>query len=146
MFDTYLNMVTQNPNYLSSAKTYIGRFITDDPESEYNISLKNQLLKRLQNNPDNTWNHLLSWLFLQQKDYFKALIQEKALHKRNLSGLQGIIEIGKIAFNNSDYNSAKKSFNYVLENNPLLENELLSKLYLLEIDLETNVEFELIAV
>lgn len=144
MFDTYLNMVTQNPNYLSSAKTYIGRFITDDPESEYNISLKNQLLKRLQNNPDNTWNHLLSWLFLQQKDYFKALIQEKALHKRNLSGLQGIIEIGKIAFNNSDYNSAKKSFNYVLENNPLLENELLSKLYLLEIDLETNVEFELI--
>jgi tetratricopeptide (TPR) repeat protein len=144
MFDTYLNMVAQNPNYLSSAKTYIGKFITDDSESSYNISLKNLLLKRLQNNPNNTWNHLLSWLFLQQKDYFKALIQEKALHKRNLSGLQGIIEIGRIAFENNDFESAKDSFNYVLENNPQLENELLAQLYLLEIDLKTNVDFKLV--
>ena len=49
--------------------------------------IKKLLLKRSQNNPKNSWNQLLSWLYLQQNEYEKALIQEKALFKRNFQGI-----------------------------------------------------------
>lgn len=82
MFSTYLDMVLINEQYLNTIKKYIGRYVTDDSENEYNIGLRRMLLKRSQNNPQNYWNQLLSWLYIQQKDFEKALIQEKALHRR----------------------------------------------------------------
>jgi len=139
MFSTYLNLIETNNNYLSSVKNYIGKFITDDSENKHNITLKKLLIKRLQNNPQNSWNNLLSWLFIQQKEYTKALIQEKALHKRNSVNLKPIIELGKIAFNYQDFEASKNAFYYVLENSAELRNELISKLYLLEINMKTNV-------
>ena len=142
MFNTYLDLVASSENYFSTAKTHIGKFITEEAESKYNISLKRLLLKRLQNNPQNSWNKLLSWLFMQQKEYTKALVQEKALFKRNLSDLNSIIEVGKIAFNNKDFEASKSCFHYVLENNTKLNDELISKLFLLEIDMKTNASIE----
>ena len=144
MFNTYLELVSSSENYLSTAKNYIGKFISEDSEDQHNKTLKNLLLKRLQNNPQNSWNKLLSWLFIQQKEYNKALIQEKALHKRNLSNLKSIIEIGKIAFEDKAYESSKNCFQYVLENSINLETELIAKLYLLEIDMKTNATVETI--
>ena len=81
-----------------------------------------------------------------QKEYNKALIQEKALHKRNLGNLKSLIEIGKIALENKAFETSKNCFNYVLENNTDLETELVAKLYLLEINMKTNVTVEIIRV
>ncbi|MGV8945365.1 MAG: tetratricopeptide repeat protein [Lutibacter sp.] len=138
MFDTYLNLIEINENYESIAKNYIGKFITDNTESESNILLKKLLLKRAQNNPNSNWNILLSWLFVQQKEYDKALIQEKALHKRDLKNLNGIVDLGKIALENNDFEAAKNCFTYVLTNSVNLETEIIAKLYLLEINTKTN--------
>ena len=142
MFNTYIEMVSDNDTFLPSIKNYIGRYITDDAENEANIILRKLLLKRLQTNPEIKWNNLLSWLFMQQKDYNKALVQEKAIFKRNATDISTIVEIGKIAFEDNDYEAAKNCFNFVLENNKELETELTSKLYLLEIDLNSNVSYE----
>ena len=142
MFNTYLDLIEKNENYESIAKSYIGKFITDDAESQPNILLRKLLLKRSQNNPNNNWNVLLSWLFIQQKEYDKALIQEKALHKRNLGNLNGLINLGKITFENNDFEATKNCFNYVLENATNLETELLAKLYLLEVNMKTNAPVE----
>ncbi|WP_111707304.1 tetratricopeptide repeat protein [Lutibacter citreus] len=138
MFKTYLNLVESNPNYLSSAKIYISKYITDDPENESNKHLKKLLIQRMQNNPQNSWNQLLSWLFMQQKDYGKALIQEKALFKRNPTNLKSIIDLGSIAFENKQYIISKNCFTYVLENTTTKEEQITSKLYLLQSDLELN--------
>jgi len=138
MFDTYLNMIEANEDRLPSAKNRIARYITDDPENEQNILLKKQLLKRSQNNPKNSWNQLLSWLYLQQKEYEKALIQEKALYKREATDLKQIIDVGVIAFDDKSYESAKNCFNFVLENTSNIDTELAAKLYLLQIDMDTN--------
>ncbi|SNR54257.1 tetratricopeptide repeat protein [Lutibacter flavus] len=140
MFNTYLDMVEAEVKYLPSAKSYIGRYLIDDSENEGNVLLKKALIKRMQNNPQNSWNQLLSWLFMQQKDYDKALVQEKALHKRNQGELKGIIEIGEIAFNDKAFDVSQNCFNYVLENTNNLETELTAKLYLLQIDIESNSE------
>jgi tetratricopeptide (TPR) repeat protein len=144
MFNTYLDLIEKNENYESIAKNYMGKFITDDAENEPNILLKRLLLKRSQNNPNNTWNELLSWLFIQQKEYDKAFIQEKALHKRNLGNLEAIVALGKITFENNDFEATKNCFNYVLENSINLETELIAKLYLLEINIKTNASTEAI--
>ena len=137
MFGAYLNMVQKNETFYSSVQRYAGRFITDDNLDENNILFRKLLLKRLQNDPNDSWNKLLSWLFMQQKDYGKALIQEIALYKRNLDDLNRIIELGDIAFNNSSYDTAKDCFEYVLQNsqNPVLILD--ANLYLLEIAIET---------
>ena len=142
MFNTYLNLIDIDENYFPSAKTYLGRFITEDPENKPNISLKRLLLKRSQNNPKNYWNQLLSWLYLQQKEYKKALVQEKALYHRNASNLNPITEIGKIAFDNDAFSDSKNAFNFVLENTNEIETELTAKLYLLQIDMKTNDEID----
>jgi len=138
MFKTYLNLIEANINYLPTAKTYIGRYITDDSENEANNFLRKLLIQRMQNNPQNSWNELLSWLYMQQKDYSKAFVQEKALHKRNLSSLKGIIELGQITFEDTYYEDSKNCFSYVLENTDNLEEKLIAKLYLLQISIETE--------
>jgi tetratricopeptide (TPR) repeat protein len=142
MFSTYLDMISMNDQYLPTIKNYIGQFITENPNNENNLTFKKLLLKKSQNNPQISWNQLLSWLFIQQKEYFKALIQEKAIFKRNSTNLTGIVELGKIAFENKDYESSKNCFNFVLENNKDITLELTSKLFLLEIDLNTNASTE----
>ncbi|HKJ06779.1 MAG TPA: tetratricopeptide repeat protein [Flavobacteriaceae bacterium] len=144
MFSTYLEMINSNVEYVNTVKTLIGRYITEDPANEYNLILKKLLLKQLRNNPNTSWNHLLSWLFLQEKNYYKAFIQEKALHKRNEVGLDNIFEIGVLALDNTDFNTASICFNYGLENNPTLDEALLAKLYLLQIAMETSTDLNAI--
>ncbi|RXP64651.1 hypothetical protein EC396_01380 [Lutibacter sp. HS1-25] len=142
MFNTYLNMVEVNEKYTSTIKNYLAKYVTNDAENENNILLKKQLLKRNQNNPQDSWNNLLSWLYLQQLDYEKALIQEKALYKRNATDLLPITDIGKMAFDKKSYESAKNCFNFVLQNTKDVNAELTAKLYLLQIDMDTNASVE----
>ena len=144
MFNTYLDMIAEDEAFIPTSKSYMGRFITDDPENEHNISLKKSLLKRSQNNPQNSWNELLSWLYMQQNEYAKAFIQEKALYKRNGEGLNDIQNVGAIAFENQDFETAKTCFNFILENTQKLETELTAKLYLLQINMETNANVDTI--
>lgn len=144
MFNTYLDMIERDEAYLPRAKNYIGSFLSDDPENEHNVSLKKLLLKRSQNNPKNSWNQLLSWLFLQQKEYLKAFIQEKAVYKRVSEDLNPIIEVGRVAYENKDFEVSKSCFNYVLENTKDVEIELAAKLYLLQISMDSNTEISVI--
>lgn len=144
MFNTYLDMVERDDVYLPRAKNYMGGFLSDDAENENNISLRKLLLKRSQNNPKNSWNQLLSWLYLQQKDYMKAFIQEKAVYKRTSEDINPIIEVGRIAYENKDFEVAKSCFNYALEETNDIDVELSAKLYLLQINMEIETEINVI--
>lgn len=138
MFNTYLDMIVLNETYIATAKSYMGRFLTDDPENENNKILKKLIIKRLQNNPETIWNQLLSWLYMLEKEFDKALAQEKAIFKRNASAIENSLEIGKLAFENKAYEAAKNCFSFVLEHANTLETELMAKLYLLEININTE--------
>ncbi|MDT0554227.1 tetratricopeptide repeat protein [Urechidicola vernalis] len=146
MFNAYLDMVEKNEKYRTTILRYVGKYITDDSENEYNILFKNLLLKRLQSNQLNSWNQLLSWLFMQQKQYGRAFIQEKALHMRDADsiGLIGIKTLGEIAFRNEDFNTSKNCFTYVLEHaeNPI--ESIDAKLYLLYVFIETESDLEIV--
>lgn len=137
MFDAYLNMVEKNESFYPTVQRYAGMFITDDSEDTNNILFRKLVLKRLQKNPNNSWNKLLSWLYMQQKDYGHALIQEIALYKRDLEDLSRIADLGDVAFNNKDYETSKASFTYILENTQDSNLILNAHLYLLETAIET---------
>jgi len=138
MFNTYLDYLEKNKNNLKLVKSYLGKYITNDSQDKANLLFKKSILIRSQSNPQNTWNQLLSWLFMQQTDYSKALIQEKALFKRNKSTLNPIFEMGKIAFNSKSYYAAKQCFTYILDNNNSPIDQLNSKLFLLQIAIATD--------
>ena len=137
MFDAYLNMIAKNQSYFSTVQRYAGRFISDDSQDSNNQLLRKLLIKRVQTTPNDSWNILLSWLYMQQKDFEKALIQEKALFKRNLEDLNRIVDLGIIAFENKDYETSKNTFEYILENTKDPNARIDAQLYLLETGIAT---------
>lgn len=143
MFNSYLNLVEKDQRYVTTILRYVGKYITDDSENEYNILFRKLILKRSQINPNNSWNQLLSWLFMQQKEYNKSFVQEKAIYKRVDSlGLNSIIDLGQLAFNDADYIATKTAFTFVLENAESQHQIIDSKLYLLFVDIETIEDVE----
>jgi len=115
MFNSFLDMAVQNPRNIATIQRYVGKFITDDNQNENNILFRKSVLKRLQNSPSNVWNKLLSWLFMQQKDYHKALIQEKAIYKRSGSNLNTIFDLAYISFQDRQYQTAKDSYTFIIK-------------------------------
>lgn len=115
MFESYVDLVDRNENFLNNVKQFSARYLNDDAEDENNILFKKALLRKSISNPKDIWNDLLSWLFIRQKEYGKALIQQKALLARDVDKLSGIRELGTIAFENRDYETAKECFDLVIE-------------------------------
>jgi len=132
-------MIEKNESYFSTVQRYAGRFITDDSQGSNNILFRKLVLKRVQKTPKDSWNILLSWLYMQQKDYSKALLQEKALHKRRLEDLNRIVDLGVIAFDNEDYETCKNTFSYILENTTDPNVRVDAELYLLESSIATAI-------
>ncbi|MCD6542908.1 MAG: hypothetical protein J7K34_00210, partial [Flavobacteriaceae bacterium] len=134
MFNSYLDLIDKNEKYYPTIQRYIAVFITDDKYDKTNILFRKLLLKRAQNNPKNAWNILLSWLYLQQKEFGKALVQEKSLYHRNSDNLERIIEVGTLSFANKDYDTSKKSFIYIEEKTANSQIKLQAQTYILQID------------
>ena len=144
MFKSYLDLIDRNEKYLPTVQNYMGQFISDDSQNASNLLLKQSLLKRSQNQPKDVWNILLSWMYVQQKDYLKAFIQEKALHKRNPESLDRMITLGETTFDNEDFHIANQVFDYILKHTENIDFELAAKLYKLEINRNTDVSKDLI--
>ena len=114
MFDSCMELLDKDENYLGGIQRYISRYISDDANDTINISLKKSILKKSISNPKNIWNELLSWLFTKQKQYGRAFIQEKGLFNRGLENVETIFRLGKIAFNNQDYETARNCYLFLL--------------------------------
>ena len=79
MFQSYIDLIDKNPDYVKNVQRYVSRYLTNDAESKNNILFRKTLLRKSASNPKDEWNLLLSWLFAQQKEYGKAFLQERAL-------------------------------------------------------------------
>lgn len=83
MTDKLLQFSFEKQDNTSLVQNYLSRFILEDVNGTFTSYLKKALLTKTQKTPDNYWNQFLSWLYVQQKEYGKAFIQEKAIYKRN---------------------------------------------------------------
>ena len=138
MFDSYLTLIKKNRSYLGVTQQSFSQYISENSEKEANILLRKALLQKLQSKPDILYNELLSWLFVQQKDYKKAFIQEKAIYKRMGDGdLSGIADIAYIATKDENYETATLIINYLIENASSPEVKIAGYQHLMKIKLET---------
>jgi tetratricopeptide (TPR) repeat protein len=136
MYTSYLNLLTNGKTSKSNVLRSIDDFISSDPENENNIKLKRILLKNAQQNPDLLWNDLLSWLFVQQKQYNSAFRQEKAIFKRMEGGtIQRLISLGNLALKDDEKEVAQSIFEYVVDNSADEVIRLNAQLNLIDIQL-----------
>lgn len=138
MFDILLNIVESDPTYTLEILRYVGTFTNEDPANENNMLFKNLLIQRLQTNPNTSWNMLLSWLYMQEKSYAKALIQEKAIFKRQPDDFSRLLALGDITFNDEDYSNSAQCFDFILKNTTDIPLTIQANLYLIKIEIATK--------
>ncbi len=147
MYASYLDLILEGRTSKSNVLRNIDEFITADPVNENNIKFKKILLSNAQSNPDILWNELLSWLFVQQKQYDSAFRQEKAIFKR-LDGatIQRLEGLGDLALKDRDLEVAQAIFEYIVENTNDGVTKLNAQLNLLDLQLLNAEENQLIAI
>ena len=138
MFNSYLNFAESNPVVVRDIKRAINDFINEHDENENNVLFRKLLLKKMQQEPNILWNELLSWLFIQQKDFKKAFTQEKAIYKRQPESLSKIEEIGLMAASENENEIARTIFSYVIETAQDTETKLDAYQKIIQIDLKES--------
>ena len=136
MYESYLRLISEGKTSKSNVLRNIDAFITTDPENENNVKLKRVLLQHVQKDPDLLWNELLSWLFVQQKQYSSAFRQEKAIYKRmEGSSMQRIESLGDAAMEDNEIDISKSIFEYIVENTNDEVTQLNAELNLIDIQI-----------
>lgn len=146
MFSSYLDYVAYQPSTLNNIKRNLSQFISENKDSENNKSLRVLLLKYIQTSPDAYWYDLLSWLYVQEKQYNKSFTQEKALYKRNPESLDRIIDLAITAKDDGDTGTATAIFNYIIAAAQERDVLLLAHQSLLEIQAKTATKKALDAI
>ncbi len=136
----YIDFAESNPLTLSTIKRYINDFISENSLSENNILFRKILLKKIQQEPNLLWNDMLSWLFIQQKDFKKAFIQEKAIFKRQPESLSRIEDLAGIALNENDNETAKAIYTFIIDTAQDLDTLLNANYHVLQIEIREGVK------
>jgi tetratricopeptide (TPR) repeat protein len=146
MVTTFLNEAVANPQSAVLIQSQLARYMSNDGDSKYNESLRKELIIRVQKSQDVFWNHFLSWFYMQQKEFGKAFIQEKAIYKRNPESLSNIINLGQMAIEEDDYEVAKDIMDYVLENTTDIQLIVQANTYLMKMKIEKASEKDFVAI
>ena len=143
MFSNYIDYIAYRPENLNNIKRAFSDFISENKDNENNGILRRVLLLRIQSEPDVYWYELLSWLYVQEKQYSKSFTQEKALYRRNPESLDRIIDLAITSMNDEQKDVATDIFNYILDASQENDTILLAHQYLLEIETENTLKKDL---
>ena len=119
MIQEYLNLLEYSPVYVNSVQLYLSRVIDFETDLGMVDMLREELLIRIQDNPDKDYyNEMLIWFYLHKKEFKGAVIQAKALDKRKKLKGQRVYQIGLVCKSNEAYDEAKSAFEYVIDIGP----------------------------
>ncbi|MEL6359261.1 MAG: tetratricopeptide repeat protein, partial [Bacteroidota bacterium] len=113
MIEYYLLSVTNNPGRAETVRTIFQRSLDRDGLQ----LLQEQLYTLIQESPaDNVvFPEMLAWVFIQRKDYSGALRQARALDRRLDENGMRVYNLGRLAANAKDYETAIAAFDYIVE-------------------------------
>jgi tetratricopeptide (TPR) repeat protein len=117
MMGEYLDLIDYHPSYKSTLQQVLVNQVdfSIEDSKEYEI-LKNALIERSQKNTSNeVYSELLTWLFIQRRNFGAALVHVKAMDKRTDASGRLIFDLGNICVENSDYSTAKRAFQSVID-------------------------------
>ncbi len=116
MIVAYLDLLDYNESYLQTIQNALNRSIDFESDDDSIELLRVELLRRVQKNPEKTiYAELLTWLFLQQRDFNSAYIQLKAIDKRLGENGQRLLSLANLCLNNEEFRVAAKCYEYLVE-------------------------------
>lgn len=117
MIDLLLTESYRNPQNSNLIQTQLARFMNGETDNTaFKDAMRKALILRTQKDQDVFWNHYLSWFYVQQKEFGKAFIQEKAIYKREPESLISIVNLSQFALNEDDTETATEILNFILVN------------------------------
>ena len=146
MISTFLDEAFANPLTSIQIQNQLARFMAEEGDENFNETLRKALITRAQKNQDVFWNEYLSWYYVQQKEFGKAFIQEKAVYKRNPESLSSIINLAQLAIEEDNPETAKEILGFVLENTKDLELLIQANSYLIQMIIDKAQEKDFAAI
>jgi tetratricopeptide (TPR) repeat protein len=119
----YLDLLEISDGYKKQVQDLLQPQLDADLDNKISTILRTELIKRSQKQPDKTiWNDMLMWYYMQENNFAMALIQAKAVDKRdNLEGWR-IMDLAETARSNRQYSVATDAYDYVISLGPLKDN------------------------
>ena len=110
--EEFLNFLPANPGYLGQAQYTLSTLYEGD--EDYDM-LRTALLKRIQKDPQQTlFINMLTWMYMQQKDYDQALNQTLALSRRTNSDGGDVYDLCRTLVINEAYDAAIRGYDFVI--------------------------------
>ena len=115
MIAEYLDVLEQSDAYIRSIQNKLQATVYAQDDESLRDLLKKALIRRIQKTKKNIFSELLIWLYIQEKEFSKAMLQTKALDKKLKENGYRLIKLGDIALNNKDYKTASEAYQYVMQ-------------------------------
>jgi len=123
MVTEYLDLLEMSEAYKKQVQDLLQARLDADTDNKISGILKTELIKRSQKNPDKTiWNEMLMWYYMQENNFSMALIQAKAVDKRNRMGGWQVMDLAETARANHEFTVANDAYDYVIAIGPTGEN------------------------
>ncbi len=116
MTDAYLDLLQRNPEQLKTVQYRIQNAFRTASEDIIYPYLKQELLKRIKNSDNSqTFSELLLWLSIQRKDFSIAVIQAKALDKREGKEFFRVYDLALVMAKNVHYKESIEALDFILK-------------------------------
>lgn len=146
MLQKLLDYSYANQENTALVQNQLSRFLLDDVNGAFANEIKKGLLLKTQKSQDVYWNQFLSWYFVQQKEYGKAFVQEKAVYKRNPDSFYNIVTLAKLAIDEKQNEEATSILTFVLENTDNLDLQMQAHHFLVSMEIESAIEKDYLAI
>lgn len=117
MVNEYFEILETDPTQLQTIQGELSKQIDfeEDNSDVYN-KLKSKLISIIQKKPNETiYPELFIWLLIQKKEFANALVQAKALDKREKENGIKVLMLVEPCVENGNYNIARQAINYIVE-------------------------------
>lgn len=116
MMEEYLNLLRLDDKQLPRIQSSLSSAMRLDIDDGLRDQFREQILLRIQNEPDIIgYNRLLIWFFLQEKKFASALRQSISIDRRTGNEAAQIAQLGDMALRNKEFTEAKKAFLYLMD-------------------------------
>ncbi len=134
MMDEYISLIDFSDFYLDEVEGLLQTIITEEKDTKKSTALKNVLLLRIKDSPDNDlYSELLLWYSTQMKDFETALVQAKALDRRKKEDGKRVFNIARLATSNEYYDVAISAYQYIIDKGAESYYYLNSKIEILDV-------------
>ena len=146
MLQKLLDYSYANQENTALVQNQLSRFLLDDVDGAFANEIKKGLLLKTQKSQDVYWNQFLSWFFVQQKEYGKAFVQEKAVYKRNPDSFYNIVTLAKLAIDEKQNEEATSILTFVLENTDNIDLQMQAHHFLVSMEIESALEKDYLSI